>query len=262
MKVFIFGGTTEGRRLSAEHIKKGDSVTVSVATDMGAEELSKNRGDSLEVLVGRLDVHGMEIYTLSLHDALPIYVHGMEKAIAGFDLVIDATHPYAMEASMNIKAACGNKGILYQRVERDVSYSGELPERVYYAADHGEAAEHLRSAAGNILLTTGSKNLKVYTDILLSTEEGDKKPSSDLLDRLYVRVLPTHEAISTCEECGIPHSHIIAMHGPFSAELNIAMIHEYDIKYLVTKETGAVGGFPEKVRAAIDTDIELVIVRK
>ena len=250
MKVFIFGGTTEGRELVSEHLKKGDSVTVSVATEMGAEELSaltehsKNQGRDLKVLVGRLDEPDME------------------KAITGFDLVIDATHPYAKEASANIEEACGNRDILYQRIERNTSYSGELPERVYYAADHREAAERLRSAAGNILLTTGSKNLKDYTDILLSTDAGDEKPASDIFDRLYVRVLPTHEAISTCEECGIPHSHIIAMHGPFSGELNIVMIHEYDIKHLVTKETGAVGGFPEKVRAAIDTDIELVIVRK
>ncbi len=269
MKVFIFGGTTEGRELAAEHCKKGDAVTVSVASDIGAEEL---QGIPATVLTGRLDVPAME------------------AAIEGFDLVIDATHPYATDVTMNIKAACGNKNIAYQRVERDTTYEGKLPREIYYAVSHEDAARYLLHTQGNILLTTGSKNLKEYTDILygrdggdefdengdgdgedisLTTDENDDGARidgtdrvSDMKDRLYVRVLPTHEALAACEECGIPHSHIIAMHGPFSTELNIATIRQNDIKIMVTKESGVVGGFPEKVQAATFTDTELVIIPK
>ena len=50
------------------------------------------------------------------------------------------------------------------------------------------------------------------------------------------------------------------MQGPFSAELNIAMIKQLDIKYLVTKDTGASGGFPEKVRAAKGCGVELIVI--
>ena len=227
MRVFIFGGTTEGRQLASYHALHGDDVTVSVATEIGAEELSQI-ADSLTILIGRMDSYAMT------------------EAISGFDFVIDATHPYATEVTENIKKACAATGIEYRRMDRDTDFDGELPDRYFTAVNHVAAAEHLSHTKGNILLTTGSKNIADYADTLR--------------ERLYVRVLPTHEAIAVCEECGIAHSHIIAMHGPFSAELNIAMINQYDIEHIVTKKTGALGGFPEKVRAAVDTDTELVII--
>ena len=227
MKIFIFGGTTEGRLATEEYIKKGDEVTVSVATEMGAEELS---GLTAQILVGRMDVSAME------------------KAILGYDVVIDATHPYAVEATQNIKTACANGGIAYQRIERNVEYDGQLPNRYFEVSSHTEAAEYLSKTEGNILLTTGTKNLTDYS--ILAPE------------RLYARVLPTHEALDLCEAAGIPRGHIIAMHGPFSSELDVAMIRQYNISHLVSKQTGAVGGFPEKVASCIITDAELVVVRQ
>ncbi len=227
MKVYIFGGTTEGRLLTEEHIKKGDEVTVSVATEMGAEEL---KGLSADIRVGRMDVAAMT------------------AAVKGYDLVIDATHPYATEASMNISSASATAGVLYQRIERDTAFDGQMPKDCFYAKNHFEAAEYLLHTQGNILLTTGSKNMAEYADVLPA-------------ERLYVRVLPTHEALTICEECNIPHSHIIAMHGPFSEELNTAMIRQYDISHLVTKESGTVGGFPEKVESCIKTGTGLLVVR-
>ncbi|MCR5099704.1 MAG: precorrin-6A reductase [Lachnospiraceae bacterium] len=226
MKVFIFGGTTEGRLAVEEYIKKGDEVTASVATEMGEEEL---HGLSAKILVGRLDEQGMK------------------TVIDGYEVVIDATHPYAAEATRNIKKACADLGIAYQRIERDTGYSGSLPSNYFEVHSHGDAADYLKTVSGNILLTTGSKNLSDYSSL---------EP-----ERLYARVLPTAEALSLCEVAGIPKSHIIAMHGPFSTELNVAMIRQYDIEHLVTKQTGTVGGFPEKALACIDTDTELVVVK-
>ena len=40
------------------------------------------------------------------------------------------------------------------------------------------------------------------------------------------------------------------MQGPFSLEMNRALIRQFDIKYLVTKESGRTGGFLEKIKAA------------
>ena len=239
MRVFIFGGTTEGRLAVEEYIKKGDEVTVSVATEIGAEEL---KGLPADIRIGRMDAVKME------------------AAIAGYDVVIDATHPYAAEASKNIMAACAGGGIAYQRIERDTGYEGELPEKFFEVKTHAEAAEYLTRTEGNILLTTGSKNLGDYTRVLCADLKDEGDPTA--MARLYARVLPTHEALDLCEAAGIPKSHIIAMHGPFSTELNAAMIRQYDIKHLVTKQTGAVGGFPEKVHACIETGIELIVVRK
>ena len=59
-----------------------------------------------------------------------------------------------------------------------------------------------------MLAATGSKELRAY---------GVLAP-----ERVFVRVLPTHEALNACEELGIPHRNILAMQGPFSEELNCA----------------------------------------
>ena len=81
-------------------------------------------------------------------------------------------------------------------------------------------------------------------------------------DRLYVRVLPTHDGLSACEALGIPHSHILALQGPFSQKLNEAMLEQYQIRWLVTKDGGRAGGFEEKLAAARATGAELVLVER
>ena len=49
---------------------------------------------------------------------------------------------------------------------------------------------------------------------------------------------------------GLLGTQIICMQGPFSAELNAAMLKQVDAKYLVTKDTGVTGGFPERIQGA------------
>ena len=75
-------------------------------------------------------------------------------------------------------------------------------------------------------------------------------------------MLPSHEGITACEAAGIPHRNIIAMQGPFSEELNAALLHQYRIAWLVTKDGGAAGGFPEKARAAERCGTKLIVLRR
>ena len=75
-------------------------------------------------------------------------------------------------------------------------------------------------------------------------------------------MLPTREGIAACEAAGIPHKNIIAMQGPFSYALNCALIKQFSIRYLVTKDGGAVGGFAEKAQAAQNTGAQLIVVRR
>ena len=98
-----------------------------------------------------------------------------------------------------------------------------------------EAAAYLSGTTGNILATTGSKELKSYTVI------------PEYEERVYARVLSLPEVVKSCAELGFTGKHLICMQGPFSLEMNTAMLRQYDIRYMVTKETGKNGGFPEKV---------------
>ena len=81
-------------------------------------------------------------------------------------------------------------------------------------------------------------------------------------ERLYPRVLPTLESIAACEAANIPHRNIIAMQGPFSFALNQAMMEQFHILWLVTKDGGAAGGFDEKAAAASAAGAQLVVIRR
>lgn len=104
---------------------------------------------------------------------------------------------------------------------------------VHVFADYESCVQALTDTSGNILLTTGSKELAVF---------------APLKERLFVRVLPGLESIGLCEKAGIRGKQILAMQGPFSEEMNLAMIHQFSIRYLVTKASGAHSGFQENLR--------------
>ena len=117
-----------------------------------------------------------------------------------------------------------------------------------FAADIAEAVSYLNSAEGNILLTTGSKELHKFTSI------------KDFADRVYARVLPMEESLQLCESARLKPAHIIAMQGPFSREMNVAMLKSVDAKFLVTKDSGSKGGFGEKQAAAREAGAKLVVI--
>jgi len=77
-----------------------------------------------------------------------------------------------------------------------------------------------------------------------------------------VRILPIPEHIALCLDMGIPTTNIIAMHGPFSEDLNRAMFRQYQINTMVTKESGEAGGVLEKVNAARNEGIDLVLIER
>ena len=168
----------------------------------------------------------------------------MAELLQGSDLCVDATHPYAVEVTKSVRRACSEAGVPHRRLLRDRSADTDA-----LVVDSAEAAaELLADREGNILLATGMKELPAFAGI---------SPA-----RLYPRVLPTGDSIAACERAGIPHRNVIAMQGPFSRELNEALIRQFHIVYLVTKDGGKAGGFQEKVQAAENTGIELVLIRR
>lgn len=219
-KVLIYSGTTEGREL-AEHLSAaGIECTVSVATEYG--ELVMPELPGVQVHQGRMREEEMEAFMKS----------------SNYAAVVDATHPFATEVSENIRAAAQKVCLSYLRLKRDTASSDYGIGEKKYFSDAAQCAAALESMSGNILLTTGSKELAVFC-----REE-------EVKERLFVRVLPGMESIRLCEEQGIAGKHILAMQGPFSEELNLALIRQFDIKCLVTKESGSAGGYTEKLEAA------------
>ena len=226
-KVLVFGGTSETRTLLNALIELRCAVTVCVASEYGKTLLAE-AGPILTVLVGRLDAGQIEALIID----------------GGYPLIVDATHPYATEVTKNIQSAVSKTGVSYFRLVRE---SSDL-NGAAVVSSAAQAAEYLKAVTGNVLLTTGSKDLAAYTVI------------PDYAERLYPRVLPAADSIEACLGLGFSASHIIAVQGPFSKELNIALMRHFDIKTLVTKDGGKRGGFPEKLEAARTFGAELVVI--
>ncbi len=224
MLIGIFGGTTEGHYLVDYLGNSNEQIDVFVATPQGKDVL--NNYDNVNILVGKKDED--ELFQLFSNKH--------------YDLIIDATHPYAQIVSKNVKNVCDKLKIELIKVRRDIEDNNdsflEIDDIINYLNEH----------EGSILLTTGSKNLKDFTKI------------KDYQTRVYPRILPALESLNIAVECGYNPANIIAMYGPFSTELNISLIKEYNIKYLVTKNSGTSGGFKEKEEACILTNTKMLVL--
>ena len=233
-KILLFAGTTEGRNL-AEFLEKNQIPTeVCVATQYGETLLEE--GKYLHVHAGRLDETEME--------------QQIQKQ--QITLVIDATHPYAVIVSQNIRRACSRTGTEYIRLARketDASWKQEM-EDVTEVASVAEAAAFLAKKEGRIFAATGSKELSAYQVI------------PDYQDRVVARVLSTPEAVSECAMLGFSGKNLICMQGPFTEDLNVAMLRQAQASWMVTKESGKAGGFLEKLRAAKKAGAKLVVIKR
>lgn len=224
-ELLIFGGTTEGRLLAEYCAKSGISADVSVATDYGASLLP----EGVNVLCGRLDTDEMTALMLKNE----------------YSLVIDATHPYAVEATKNIKAACEKAGIRCLRLIRKSSASqGKI------ACDMAELIKLLNSSEGAVLSTLGSKALAELTKV------------RNYRERLWIRVLPSAEILEQCRRLGYDTAKVIQEKGPFTARQNVAHLKKSGAKILVTKESGETGGYSEKAEAARICGAEMITLAR
>ncbi|MCR4751726.1 MAG: precorrin-6A reductase [Eubacterium sp.] len=222
MRFVVFSGTTEGRMLSEELSDMGALVTVCVASQYGSEMQGQHAG--ITICTG------------------PLQQEEKTAVLQGAAACIDATHPYALHVTKTVKQACEQAGVRYIRLVRPDS---DMKHAVV-VRDTAEAAAYLKDKEGRILLTTGVKELRAFRDL---------DPS-----RLYPRVLPSCESLQVCADMGIPSKNIMAMQGPFSRELNEALIRQYHISFLVSKDGGKPGGFPEKAEAAEAAGITLLVI--
>ncbi len=112
-----------------------------------------------------------------------------------------------------------------------------------------QACERAAQFGPRVLLTTGSKQLADYVRLL---------PGKILI----ARVLPLADIMSQCEALGLGVNQIIAMTGPFSPELNLALYRRYRPDVMITKESGREGGYVGKVRPCLEENIPCVVLRR
>lgn len=223
-EICIFAGTSEGRKLVERLCGRDMQMTVCVATEYGEVLLGEH--PDVKICAGRMDQKQME------------------EMLRGEDFaaVIDSTHPYADKVTENIAAACQNAGVEYLRLLRA---SNSDDSDGVFVENTASCVEYLKTTDGNILLTTGSKELPAY---------------KELSDRIYARVLPMQASLDICAQSGIAPERIIAMQGPFNEEMNLALLKMTGAKYMVTKDTGSPGGYAAKISAAKKAGVQAIII--
>ena len=241
VEVLVFGGTTEGRLLVEWLDARGTcDIVVCTATAYGAVLVAGGR--RVHTLTGPLsadDKHRL----LEAHD---------------FACIVDATHPYAQHISESVADLARERSLELVRIVREEGADTAADQDAtsdtapwISVASPAAAARHLAATTGNILLTTGSNDLDTFVRAI-----------PDFTERLYVRILPVERSLARTVAAGIPPRHVVAMQGPFSTQLNVALIRELAIEHLVTKRSGRAGGFDEKLAAAQACGIELVVVER
>ena len=223
--IYVFSGTSDGKKIIDKLVNK-NKISCFNATVYGSDLYEYH--NNLKVYTESLDYSEIESLVKS------------EKP----EMIIDCTHPYAENISKTLIDISNNENILYLRYERP---NDELDIKLYDSYD--EIVNALNKLSGNILLTTGSNNLDKFTKLI------DNK-------RIFARVLPTEGVIEKCYKLGLKCKNIIAIQGPFSRSMNIAMYEDYNIKYIVTKSSGKAGGYKEKVETALELGIEVLVLKR
>lgn len=227
--ILVLAGTKDGRELITRLDQLHYPVLASVFSDYGRDLIENS---NVLIHTGPLDDQGLT--TL-------IGEHNIT-------LLVDGSHPYAVNVSHNAIQASQNTGIHYLRYERP-TIPMPIYEKLHVVTDYSKAAEVAATLGKVVFLTTGSRHLKLFKEALCLQNH-----------RLIARVLPEATVLTECLTHGFMPKDIVAMQGPFSHELNIALFKEYEAQVIVTKNSGQVGGSDTKITAAMALGLPLVVI--
>lgn len=220
--IWIIGGTTEARELT-DRLGDLKDYIVTIATDGGKEFLNTDR-----VFIARLNKDEMISFARKNN------IH----------MIVDLSHPYAKVVSENAKLVGKELNIKYLRHVRKRT---DFKEGEIYLNSYEECYSLLSNIKGTVFFTTGSKNIGDFEKV-----KGE--------NRFVYRILPTLESIQICNDNNIHMKDIVAILGPFSKELNKALLNTFKADYCIMKDSGDVGGSLEKVLACRELGIKAIII--
>jgi len=226
--IWVIGGTKDSRDFLEKFLKYESNIIVSTATEYGTKLI-----ENLPVKTSskKMDKEAMLKFVES---------NKITK-------VIDTSHPYAFEVSKNAMDVAEEKNIQYFRFEREKV--DILPKKYKNFEEIENLIKYIENLEGNILVTLGSNNVPLFKDL-------------KNLPNIYFRILSKWDMVKRCEDNNILPKNIIAMQGPFTENLNTAMMEQFNIKYLITKKAGDTGGEREKVSACDKLDVEIIYLDK
>ena len=225
--ILVIGGIVEARHL-CERLNRTCPVTLSVATAYGAQLAEQG---NYPVICGKKDAAGFRELIRELDAAL----------------VIDCSHPFAQEVSREIGEASRMEEVpLLRYVRRSDPYEGR---RIHSVDNFPEAARLAAELCGDrmVFLTVGTNQLGNFTAVLPP-------------HRLVARVLDQPASREQCRACGIPENQVLAKCGTFTLEENLEDFRRFPVGAVVSKDSGAQGGTPEKIAAAEQLGLPTILI--
>jgi len=234
--VWLLSGIGEGPALANLLIEQGWKVSVSVVSVQASWPYFEMSLSSL--LVG--PIKGIEGIKEVFEDA--------EHLHEGFDWVIDATHPFAVEISSSLQKACKEVHQPLLRFERPLNKA----PRTYLIEDSKELANHSLQGR-NILMALGARFLRETVDA--AHQSGAK---------VFARVLPTPESLKQSLRCLLLDSHLAVIRplkGRHVGDLERALCRRWSITDVVCRQSG---GLTENLWQEIckDQNIKLWLVSR
>ncbi|MBQ2666273.1 precorrin-6A reductase [Methanobrevibacter sp.] len=235
MKIFLLGGTKDSINI-IEHIKnKYDSYILTTTTTEYGAKLAKEGGSDDTI-------------------ARPLLKDEIKEILIdeNFDVLIDATHPFAEHITQTSASLAEELDIAYVRFERPPTNLEDIDtSHIHYVNSFEDAGKLIASEFddGNVLHFAGANTME---DILRHVP----------VDRFYPRILKVESSIKKCESLNVDPNHIIPMKGAASLEENLELIEKYDASVMITKESGDIGGVVEKIQAANQKDIAVIMIKR
>ena len=227
--IWIVGGTSDTKVLLEKLSKKinPQNIIVSVTTEYGKKLLENF---NIEIIQKNLDKN-------EILDFLKFN---------NINTIIDTSHPYAENVSKNILEVIESYEIKYFRYEREITENSF--DKEFENLNNMISYINLNLKNKNILSTLGSKALEELINIQNNN--------------VYVRVLPTTKSIENAEKLGFLPNQIIAIQGPFSESLEKEFLNFYKIDYILTKDSGEVGGTDKKILACQKLGVKILALSR
>ncbi|MBC8259624.1 MAG: cobalt-precorrin-6A reductase [SAR324 cluster bacterium] len=243
-KLLILGGTSEAYKLAERLVSQYSSEQLTVITSL-AGVTGNPKLPAGEVRIGGFSkTSGVDGKT-GLHNYL------QQENIS---LLINATHPYAIQISENALAAATELGLAYLRLTRPpwLKHSGDQWIEV---ADLPTAAEFLKNeieisypelSAPVVFLTTGNRGLEIFQQCSTCN--------------FVVRTVELPQSVTSATGISAwENATFLQARGPFSLEHELALFRQYGVTLLVSKNSGGDSTYA-KIEAARKLKIPVVML--